>query len=222
LFPFSESHITFRSGGKDIGLDCFVPSSAEIKFPAVVSLHGSGGNFFGMAEPARVFASHGIAVFVLHYFDRTNTVYADSRATILKNSPFWLKTLWDCVSFVSQQPSVNPQRIGLIGFSLGAYLSLTAATVDSRIKAVVDFFGGLPREVRPFARRFCPILILHGDADQTVPVQEAYDLQHILEAKGVPYEIKIYPGVGHGFTGAPWQDAANRTLKFLRTHLELT
>ncbi len=172
-----------------------------------------------MAEPARQLAAEGIAVYVLHYFDRTGTIHADSKSSILRNSPFWLKTLWDCVTFVSSQANTNSQKIGLIGFSLGAYLSLSMAAFDTRIRAVVEFFGGLPKEVKPFARRYCPVLILHGEADQTVPVQEAYDLQQILERNHVPYEMKIYPRVGHGFSGDVWQDANNRTLSFLGEYL---
>ncbi|HEV7218239.1 MAG TPA: dienelactone hydrolase family protein [Terriglobales bacterium] len=215
-----ESQATFRSGGKDIALDCFLPTSTEQSFPAVVALHGSGGNYSGMAEPARLLAAEGIAVYVLHYFDRTNTICADSRATILRNSPFWLKTLWDCVTFVAHQQNINPEKIGLIGFSLGAYLSLSIAAFDARIKAVVDFFGGLPKEVKPFARRYCPVLILHGDTDQTVSVQEAFDLQQILERNHVAYDMKIYPNVGHGFTGPIWQDASSRTVEFLKKYLK--
>jgi carboxymethylenebutenolidase len=219
LFGVSESHITFGSGGKDIGLDSFLPQSSNNLFPAVISLHGSGGNHAGMSEPARLLATEGFAMYVIHYFDRTNTTRVDSRSAILLHSPFWLKTLWDCVTFVSRQPNIDPDKIGLLGFSLGAYLSLTVAAVDSRIKAVVDFSGGLPREVKPFARRYCPVLILHGETDQTVPVQEAYDLQQALERSHTPYEMKIYTGVGHGFSGPAWQDATARTVRFLKTHL---
>jgi len=63
----------------------------------------------------------------------------------------------------------------------------------------VEFFGGLPKEVKFFMRRF----VRSSSAwrcDQTVPVQEAFDLQKILEKKQIPYEMQIYPGVGHGFT----------------------
>jgi len=217
--PVSESQITFQSGGKDIGIDCFLPVNAGETFPAVIGLHGSGGNYAGMADPGRLLAAGGIAVYVLHYFDRTKTLRVDGKATILRNSPLWLKTLWDCISFVGRQPNIASDRIGLLGFSLGAYLALSDAVVDSRIKAVVEFFGGLPKEIRPFTRRLCPVLILHGDADQTVPVQEAYDLRALLEKKQIPYEMKIYPGVEHGFTGEVWRDASELALVFLKKYL---
>jgi dipeptidyl aminopeptidase/acylaminoacyl peptidase len=55
--------------------------------------------------------------------------------------------------------------------------------------------------------------------DKTVPVEEAYHLQHILEKKRIAYEMQIYPGVGHGFSGEVWHDAGLRTLAFLEKHL---
>jgi carboxymethylenebutenolidase len=71
-----------------------------------------------------------------------------------------------------------------------------------------------------FMRRLCPVLILHGEADQTVPVEEAYHLQKLLEKKGISYEIKIYPGVGHGFEDQTvWRDAGLRSLQFLQKYL---
>jgi len=106
-----------------------------------------------------------------------------------------------------------------MGFSLGAYLSLSASTIDSRIRAVVEFFGGLPKEMKLFMKRLCPVLILHGETDQTVPVEEAYHLQRLLEKKQIPYEIQIYPGVGHGFSAEIWRDAGLRALAFLNKHL---
>ena len=172
-----------------------------------------------MSDPASLLAEQGFAVYVLHYFDRTGTTGIDGLQTIFRHFPAWMKTLWDAVSFVSRQPQVDPERIGLLGFSLGAYLALSASAIDSRIQAVVEFFGGMPKEMKLFTRRLCPVLILHGEQDKTVPVEEAYYLQQILEKKHIAYEMQIYPGAGHGFSGEIWHDAGLRTLAFLTKHL---
>jgi dienelactone hydrolase len=213
-----RSQASFNSGGKAIGMDCFLPRGNGQRFPAVIGLHGSGGGHSSMAEPASLLAAQGFAVYVLHYFDRTGTEEID-RTVIFRHFPVWMKTLWDSVSFVARQPQVDADRIALLGFSLGAYLSLSGAAIDPRIRAVVDFFGGLPKEMKVFMKRLCPVLILHGEADRTVPVEEAYHLQRVLEKKGIAYEIQIYPRAGHGFTGEIWRDAGLRTLGFLKKHL---
>jgi carboxymethylenebutenolidase len=216
----SQAQLRFESGGRNIRLDRFMPASNGQRFPAVIGLHGSGGGHLSMAAPAAVLAGEGFAVYVLHYFDRTDTTYADSLQTIARHFPAWMKVLWDAVSFVARQSEVDPERIGLLGFSLGAYLSLSAASIDSRIRAVVEFFGGFPKEMKLFMRRFCPVLILHGEQDKTVPVQEAYHLQELLERKNIPCEMKIYPGVGHGFSAEIWREAESRSLAFLKKYLE--
>ncbi|MBI1739751.1 MAG: dienelactone hydrolase family protein [Acidobacteriales bacterium] len=217
----SQSQLTFQSGSNPIRLDAFLPAT-DGKLPAVLALYGSGGGVSGMNEPATMLAAQGFAVFVLHYFDRTGTTQANDKPTIFRNFPAWGKTVWDAISHIEQHPQLDPKRIGLLGFSLGAYLALSVASVDHRVKAVVEFFGGLPKEMRFFMRRLCPVLILHGEADATIPVQEAYDLQNLLEKKGIPYEIKIYPNTGHSFENDIWRDAGIRTLQFLRKYLAFT
>jgi carboxymethylenebutenolidase len=218
MSSISQSQLTFESGNKPIRLDAYLPRSAE-KLPTVLALYGSGGGVEGMNEPATMLAAQGFAVFVLHYFDRTGTTQIADKQTIFRNFPAWGKTVWDAISHIEQHPQVDAKRMGLLGFSLGAYLALSVASVDPRVQAVVEFFGGLPKEMRLFMRRLCPVLILHGEADPTVPVQEAYDLQNLLEKKGIRYEIKIYPGAGHGFKNGEWRDAGMRTLQFLKKHL---
>lgn len=219
MFNVDQSQLSFESGGEQIRLDCYAPSANGQRFPAIIGLHGSGGGYPVVAAPARMLAAQGFVVYVLHYFDRTRTEWVSDRGTILRHAPAWMKTVWDSISFVSRQPHVDSERIGLLGFSLGAYLSLGIAAIDNRVKAVVDFFGGFPQEMKLFMRHFCPVLILHGDADQTVPVSEAHKIAEIAERKKVPYEIKIYTGVGHGFGPEIMLDAAQRTLRFLQHHL---
>ena len=175
-----------------------------------------------MAEPAGLLAAQGYATYVPHYFDRTGTTEINDKATMARHFPMWGKALWDAVTHVERQPHVDRNRIGLLGFSLGAYLALSVASVDPRVQAVIDFYGGFPREMKFFMRRLCPTLILHGDADPTVPVEEAYQLQEMLEKRGIPYEIQIYSGVGHGFAGDTWRDAGRRTLAFLQKYLTNT
>ena len=216
----AQSEIVFQSGGKPIRLNAYLPETPSGQLPAVIALHGAGGDVSGMERYASALAAQGFAVYLLRYFDRTGTESAD-KPTIFRNFPLWMKTLWDAVSFVATKPQVDRERIALLGFSLGAYLSLANSTVDPRVKVVVEFFGGLPREMKLFMRRLCPVLILHGEADTTIPVEEAYNLQKLLEEKGIPYEIKIYPGAGHGFEDEIWQDAGRRSLQFLQKYLRL-
>ncbi len=210
--PIAQSTEVFQSAGKPIRLDAYLPETPDAPVPAVIALHGAGGNISGMEGYASMLAAQGFAVYLLHYFDRTGTQSVDLKS-MKQNFPLWMKTLWDAISFIETQPHVDCQRIVLLGFSLGAYLSLANSAIDPRVKAVVEFFGGMPKEMKLFMRRLCPVLILHGEADPTVPVEEAYQLQKLLEKKGIAYEIKIYPGVGHAFESEIWRDAGLRSLR---------
>jgi carboxymethylenebutenolidase len=214
----SQAPLIFESGGKSIRLGAYLPDNSNGPFPAVIALYGAGGNVAGMEGYAGVLASKGFAVYLLHYFDRTDTQFADKQI-IFRNFPLWMKTLWDAVSFIEEQPHVDKGRIALLGFSLGAYLSLANSAIDPRVKIVVEFFGGMPKEMKLFMRRLCPVLILHGEEDATVPVEEAYQLQKLLEKKKVSYAMKIYPAVGHGFDAETWKDAGARSLGFLQKYL---
>ena len=215
----AQSQVVFQSGGKPIRLNAFLPETLDGPVPAVIALHGAGGNISGMERYAVMLAAEGFGVYLLHYFDRTGVEPADLQS-MKSNFPLWMKTLWDAISFVETQPHVDRERIALLGFSLGAYLSLANSAIDPRVKAVVEFFGGMPKEMKLFMRRLCPVLILHGEADPTVPVEEAYQLQKLLEKKGIAYEIKIYPGAGHGFESEIWRDAGLRSLRFLQKVLK--
>lgn len=219
MLPILQSSEVFQSGGKSVRLDAYLPDGADRSpVPAVIALHGAGGDVAGMEQYAGMLAAQGFAVYLLHYFDRSGIESAD-KPTIVRNFPLWMKTLWDAISFVETQSQVDRGRIALLGFSLGAYLSLANSAIDPRVKAVVEFFGGMPKEMNLFMRRLCPVLILHGEADPTVPVEEAYHLQKLLEKKGIPYEVKIYPGAGHGFESEIWRDAGLRSLQFLQKYL---
>jgi len=45
-----------------------------------------------------------------------------------------------------------------------------------------------------------PTLIQHGELDRRVPIANAYELRQGLEDRGVPVEMVVYTGYGHGIT----------------------
>jgi dipeptidyl aminopeptidase/acylaminoacyl peptidase len=45
-----------------------------------------------------------------------------------------------------------------------------------------------------------PTLIQHGELDRRVPIANAYELRQALEDRGVPVEMIVYKGFGHGIT----------------------
>ena len=131
----------------------------------------------------------------------------------------WMKIILQAIDHSVNQPDADPNRIGLIGFSLGAYLSLSLAVEEPWIKAVVDFFGGMPDHFAERLDHFPPVLILHGEKDAVVSVAEARKLASLLEARRLPSEMQLYSSAGHGFGPLDMMDAGRRTYLFLKKHL---
>jgi carboxymethylenebutenolidase len=215
-----EEHV--KSRGKEITVDVFSPGSAG-QYPAILVVHGRGGvgegRRSGTHELARHLARAGYVALVPHYFGRLKPDLKDGRKNA-RSYAFWVQKVGDTVSYAARRSDVDARRIGLVGSSLGSWVSLSVAVRDRRVSAVVENFGGWPAwdEVNP--ARLPPVLILHGDADPIVSVDQAYKLEEILQQAFVPYQMQIYPGAGHGFRGADGEDALRRTLEFLDTHVK--
>ncbi len=215
---FIESRESFNSNAKTISLTKFQPTSSALH-PTVIVLYGSGGMLVGgpmFREYARMLARRGYQAFILHFFDRTDTEMAteEIRRAYL---PVWQETICEGIDYLIQQENVDKQRIGLLGFSLGAYLALAVASQGCRVNTIVEFFGALPPQMGD--KKWPATLILHGEEDSVVSVNEAYNIAQWLQAQESFYELQIYPQQGHGFTGAAGKDALQRTLTFFAEHL---
>jgi len=209
---------TFSSEDQQITIDLFPPERPG-SYPIVCALHGSGGlQHAGHLEFAQLLANQGFFVCVPHYFESTGTYWADS-TTIWREFPTWMRAISDGLDYTCTQPKADCSRIALVGFSLGAYLALSLGSEQSRIGAIVDFFGGMPDHFGDKLQQIAPVLILHGETDPVVPVSEAHKLARLLDRRSFPYEMKLYPNAGHGFRGFDMMDAGQRTFHFLRRHL---
>jgi dipeptidyl aminopeptidase/acylaminoacyl peptidase len=65
-----------------------------------------------------------------------------------------------------------------------------------------------------------PTLIIHGEKDPCVPVNQAYAFYHALRERGAPVELAVYPREGHGFLErdhiAEW---VGRMIRWMKTYL---
>lgn len=198
----SEGRSQFTSGGKTIRVEHFHPIS-EGRYPAIIMVPESGGlKHVGdlYRNIARSISREGYVVLVVNFFDRTGVEGVNPKQIKREDFLLWQDAVRDSVNFCRDMPNVQSKCVGFLGFSLGAYLSLSVAMDEKmQIGAVAEFFGGLPEELWKDLKRLPPTLIVHGARDAMVPVKEAYALQNFFQNKNLPHECKIYENQGHMF-----------------------
>lgn len=109
-----------------------------------------------------------------------------------------------------------PEQMVLFGFSQGTMMSLhVAPRREDEIAGVVGFSGRLlrPESLMDEAQSRPPVLLVHGDADDVVPVQSLPDAAEALQNAGwKEVYAHIMKGTAHGI--AP--DGLSVALAFMR------
>ncbi len=88
----------------------------------------------------------------------------------------------------------------LMGFSQGAMMALyTGLRRSTPPRAILAFSGALvaPERLAETTAR-PPVLLVHGEADEVVPVAATRAAEQALRAQGVPVDAVYVPGLGHG------------------------
>jgi alpha-L-fucosidase 2 len=113
-----------------------------------------------------------------------------------------------CLAATAPDDSVRVQAV--VGFApvtnheqelpIRGGLSLSLQNLFNRPKEVTPESLGLIRAISPINHvraGLPPFLLIHGDADKTVPIQQSCDFQARLKANGVECDLQILPGAGH-------------------------
>jgi len=102
--------------------------------------------------------------------------------------------------------SLPPTALALVGFSQGTMMSLHVGLRRAVAPAAIVGYSGMlvmPENADPNAfaaeiRCRPPVLLIHGDADELIPVQALFHAAQGLAALDVPAEWHISAGIGHG------------------------
>ncbi|HEU5369160.1 MAG TPA: alpha/beta fold hydrolase [Ktedonobacterales bacterium] len=102
-------------------------------------------------------------------------------------------------AYLLQQPETNPEKLCAIGHAFGAYVALTYAPFDPRMRTVVAISLPLFRVGKGFAEKFeRPKLFVTGEFDEVCP---SHKLEPFVAALPGPKGMKIVTGARHLMRG---------------------
>jgi dienelactone hydrolase len=149
--------------------------------------------------------------------------------------------------WLARLPGVNPDSIGVLGFSLGGQVALLSGTRSARIKAIVAYFpitdiqrwkettsnvgirnfyvplvcgtGDQNSPIHVAEQIRAPVLLIHGDRDTWVPAEQSLRMREALQKANRYVELLIIGGGEHGFTAEQSEQAWSVVTEFFRLHL---
>jgi len=136
-----------------------------------------------------------------------------------------LEKLYAGVRFLKNDPLVS--NVGVIGFCMGGFWSLSLACSNRDVKAAVPFYGNIPPD--PLLNQLrSPILYFYGEKDHHISASEIDRLENFMKTAGKAAEVVRYPESDHAFfndtrkevyNSKDAKDAWSRALAFLRKNL---
>jgi acetyl esterase/lipase len=194
-------------------LTVYLPSKDKATGAAVVIAPGGGHSALWMDHEGYNIASwlseRGVAGFVLKYrlarekgstYTIEGTSLADTQRAIR------------LVRSRASEWGVNPDRVGVMGFSAGGELAALAATRFEAMQGATDpidqlsakpsfqalIYPAIPREMQ-LSKDTPPAFLACGENDRQNISQGLPELYLAMKKAGVSAELHVYAGVGHGF-----------------------
>jgi dienelactone hydrolase len=120
---------------------------------------------------------------------------------IMKNFDVGKARFLAAEEFLKNQPTVDPSRIGAIGYCFGGGVVLNMARQGADLVAVASFHGSL-QAVKPAEPGMvkAKIRVYTGGSDKFVPPAAVEAFEKEMTSAKADYKIIVYPGVFHSFT----------------------
>jgi beta-galactosidase len=197
-------------------ISVFLPTPDKATGTAVIVIPGGGHTELWMDHEgyrvAEFLADHGVAAYVLKYRlahapGSTYTVEGDALADVQRAIRV--------VRSRASEWSLDPDQVGVMGFSAGGELAALAGTaaadggvanssdpverVSARPRFQALLYPAIPQRGMNLSPDTPPAFLLGGAADQPAISQGLAELYLALRRAGAHAELHIYDGVGHGF-----------------------
>lgn len=216
---------TFNVGSTPYKITVYPAPVDGKKHPMILLVHGN----FGLGAPygkqikdfAKSLADLGYVTAVPQYYPNDNPHPDDDKPD--SHGP----TLSAAIMHVAGRSDADPDRLGLIGYSLGAAIAMThiVSGPPGQVKAFADFFGFLTPAIRSGVGNFPPTIIFHNGDDQLVNVNNSVDLDQLLpsatEHQFVPPYTEQWAPFNHTFQpdGHADVDSREKTKNWFAMHL---
>lgn len=212
----------------------FIPAEGvDGPAPTVLHAHGNAGSVADHAPFSAWLADEGYNVFLFDYRDYGRS----DDAPRLRHREDFIADAHAALDALLERDDVDPDRIALLGVSLGAVLGGGMAAERDQIRAAVLVAGfatwkGIAGDVLPVigplampggrdledaVARFGdrPVLVVHGDADPVVGPRHAERIARAARDAGVPVETHIEPGGDHNTLLVAFPETREAILDFL-------
>jgi endo-1,4-beta-xylanase len=195
-------------------LTVYLPRKQDATGAAVVIAPGGGHREMWTDHEghnlAQWLAEHGVAGLVLKYRLAREE---GSTYTIEEHALADTQRAVRLVRHRAGEWSLNPERIGVMGFSAGGQLAaLAAVRYDAGIASASDpidrqssrpafqalIYPAIPRDMN-LSKETPPAFLLCGENDRENISQGLPELYLALKKAGVSAELHVYAGIGHGF-----------------------
>lgn len=203
-------------------------------FPVVVVLHSASGLSKGYLSIAEDLARAGFLVVVGCW--QAGEAKTPGNAICSEATP---QAEWvadpaansgkELIAMAKALPNAQADRVGLYGISRGGHAALWAASTGAGVQAVVADAPAHRPAITPapassqdvVARLDAPLLILHGTADRTIPVEQSREYERAARALGKSITVVYFEGIGHMPSLVPESqiEARQRAIAFLREKL---
>lgn len=181
------------------------PETTQPVAAVIVSPEWWGRNEY-TEQRARELAEHGYAALAID-------LYGDKKVTTdAKQAYEWMMQTFAHpdtnvirssagLTALAAQPEVNPNLLAAIGFCFGGKVVLDLARSGADLKAVATFHANLtPQTPAQPDQVKAEILVLHGEADSMVSLDDVAKFKEEMFAAHVTHEVVIYEDAKHGFS----------------------
>lgn len=181
------------------------PSSQTPHAGIIVAPEWWGRNEY-TEQRARELAEHGYAALAIDMYGDKNVT------TDAKQAYEWMmQTFADADTIVNRaqagldtlaaQPEVNPTQLAAIGFCYGGKVVLDLARSGAPLKAVATLHATLaPKAPAVEGQIQGEILVLHGELDSMVTLDDVASFREEMHAAKVNHEVIIFEDAKHGFS----------------------